>query len=1362
MKILISFVKNRPGFSLLSLIWAIIAISTVRPHLYIIGWDNFPSYFNLPTNIFRTFFATWREYRGLGSASDSEVVDIFRQLFYFVLSPVLPEAMLDQVYMLTALAVGLCAMYFFTYLLFKRTLPYANLQLLDIGGFVAAFFYLCNLNTLATFYFPMIMYTNRFFTLPLLFLIFYLLLYKTHIRAWHYVVFAVGIFFAAGSFVTATILITIVIAVFLFGVTQPNKKRFAIIFVFYLLFNTFWLLPFANYTLHKSSIIRLAPNFVTANEIQLNKSANAYQLGKQLTLYHNFFDTAFRDINDDRDLYFNRVQETYKSTLPLLIFWIFPSLYLIATGILVFRYKTYRSLLFLPGILFVFLFLSMKEFSPLGFIYSFLNDQTPYFGVLFRFGDTKFHAFIAFSGSILASFVIVYLLRSWTRVQRYLLIALVILPTLFLFRGYMTGKLIGPFMFTKLPSAYVEIAKIVNNDPENVRILHLPFDSSSYWKSYSWGSFGSSFLHFMFDKPFIDKTFEPASMENAYLHRRINNIVANAQLIRNENDMQKKAAELAVLLRSTGVKYVIVDETVQASLYPRGILLWGDYNTQDVKALFAAMERGGMARATRRFDINLSDYKSSFDGDHSLTKDEESKLFSNSKSTIVLYEVVSAAPLVSFVGESQMVDRDFPNVLEAETSTGQAHLVQNTANKKGDIFPFKRLNATLGKQKDSLSLSFDRSFGTKGVVTFVPGEEDASAKTRYVDIYQYTNEQNIILSFYERMTPTINGNVGSVHIKDITIPLSLFVSLLIDTADLSDYISDWRVLPFQELGQLRLRIGEYMIPLAAKPTAQLSYNGTVAVHDDDLSIEILSYAGRVQLDPNSAIQTDNANCFVDKLPDSAFSLTPGEKGITVKSQNQSTCFFYDISSVLSSDTQHVEVRAVTSGKSKDIDKLLGTLFSPAKPGLRQAVMKLPKPNLLRMCAKEKQIDECYNLHQFANIEGNKTVVFPLERAVGQVKEMVLLFSLKNTGRQQQEIKIGELAIDTFKTIGADTLVLPNVPASSYSFVVDPDTPLSLSFPKALSLYSFFFDPKKEGMYGYNPICDKDKGYRTFRTFEESQLSYVENCYNEIFQDMPFRSDNYYLWSLSYNLFSGKYPRVLVNDGVYHYADELVSLYQGYPDVEGFKYFQNPETWSQRMLGLTSSELIMKKLKEAPSQAAYGYIGPHEELGDTSRKKWIIHQDAENEGLMRIDNFFVQPLPTKWANSRISFNQEKTTYQRPEAYSFKRHLPSLTTVDIESNQKSTYMLYYNEGFDTQWKVYESIFGAVTGFGKSYVPFRCDGFANCYEIVNKEGEKKRLYLFYTPERLAILGWIITLTAIVFFARRFVGAGQVKPQS
>src|SRR3989338_288108 len=165
-----NYFKKRPGLLILSIILLAITVVNIKPDFYLMGWDNYSSYFNLKTNIFQTFFATWREYRGLGVPSDAEATDVFRQIFYWIIHFILPEQLLDQAYYSMSLWVGILSMYAIAKLLFKDFIfkeKTVNEKISEIFALASSLFYLFNLNTLSIFYSPIIPFTNRFYSMPL-------------------------------------------------------------------------------------------------------------------------------------------------------------------------------------------------------------------------------------------------------------------------------------------------------------------------------------------------------------------------------------------------------------------------------------------------------------------------------------------------------------------------------------------------------------------------------------------------------------------------------------------------------------------------------------------------------------------------------------------------------------------------------------------------------------------------------------------------------------------------------------------------------------------------------------------------------------------------------------------------------------------------------------------------------------------------------------------------------------------------------------------------------------------------------------------------------------------------------------------
>jgi hypothetical protein len=292
---ILSYFTQRLAFIVLLLTLLIINAVSLKPEFFLLGWDNYSSYLNLTTNFFRTLFATWREYRGLGVPSDSEVVDLTRQLFFILLSPLIAKNVLDQIYILLCLNLGVIGMYFFASQFFRLGLPRINHRTSDAISFMAAFFYLFNLNTLATFYFPMIMYVSRFACLPILLALFLKFVKEKRVSLKTLFLSVLAILFFSESFLTATIFLTLVLMLFIYGLSVGNYRKQAIFYLLFIGLNLFWLLPFANYTWQKSGIIRLAPTFIEANEIQLNKPASTYALPQLLILYPNFFYTKLTD-----------------------------------------------------------------------------------------------------------------------------------------------------------------------------------------------------------------------------------------------------------------------------------------------------------------------------------------------------------------------------------------------------------------------------------------------------------------------------------------------------------------------------------------------------------------------------------------------------------------------------------------------------------------------------------------------------------------------------------------------------------------------------------------------------------------------------------------------------------------------------------------------------------------------------------------------------------------------------------------------------------------------------------------------------------------------------------------------------------
>lgn len=1347
--------KKRLGLVSLFILLILLNLFSLKPQFYLLGWDNFSSYFNLKTNLFRTFFSSWREYRGLGVPSDSETVDLFRQIFFLFLSPLVKTNLLGQIYVLVCLNIGVLGMYFFAHRFFQYAFTKKGHKYLDLAAFTASFFYLFNLNALATFYFPMVMYITRFASLPILFFVFFKLIKEKTInpKAW---VLAILLFlFTSIAYLTATTFIAFLLIIAIFTLFLGNYRRQVLVYLLFIGINLFWLLPLANYTLEKSEIIKLAPTFIEVNESQLNKPASFYAPDRLLLLYPNFFDTKITNIAESDSHYLHPSVSFFNNPWPRAVLSIFPLFYLAGIVMILIKYRK-KVFLWIPVIIVLSLFLVGKDYTPLGFIYRLIEDWVPYFKILFRFADTKFNPFISFAGSMAAALFFLSLLTSTSqylpklRTAAKVFFLTPLLLAVLIFSSYFKGNLIGFFMYNQIPEAYFQIAEAINKDKTNFRVLHLPLSKIGYWRSHVWGMVGSSFLNFMIDRPLIDRTFEPASMENAYLHQAISQLVDNAQAIENQEELEAKSTKLYQLLRKVGVKYIIWDETVSRSVYSRGAVFWGKFNTFDAKALIESLKESGQVQVKAEYGLNILDYLHLYPQQYPLDQNTIDYLTKNPHYSIQLLEIKDPFPKMYFAQKAESVDPDLDNLLETRLISPKQDYLQDKNRLIDLVFPFQREDASLIKNGSDFILNLKNPFEKSGTYLVELKENGREERRHYVEIFARTDEEYLVISLYRLPLPIIQGQKISESLGQIKIPLGKIGPYFSQPdGDFENFFTDWKIVNFKEISQLRLSINNYIFPLPtiSQLDSEEKYLGTVVLSEGEIEIEVLAKDKSKNLNLIDFQLTEDPNCFQDKLNDYDSALKTAEGKLLLSSKNGSTCFWRDITYEVDEKTAHLEIGLNLESKNKDLDNLYPeNLTRSAKPLLRNYLLKHPKPNLLRICVKGAYTDDCLNKHQALNLKRKQIVVVPLEKSIKGAYRPSILLATKNMTFQEQEIIINSLTLNQFKTVSKAELEVKPM-ATSYKIHLDSSKELSLKIPKALSLYSYYFDEGKDGFYLSNQLCsEEENSYRTFRLINHTWISYFENCSNLILIQNNFNSHNFYLWNIDYHLFSGKYPKYILDDGFHFYKDSYLSLDQGYPEIPFFKTFQKPEGLWPKFNKARYQAYLDEKFTNIPYQPAYTYIYSQPELNDQKVKDYTLHQDSENEGALALSSFEISELPNVWQNLTIKRQGAAYQYDLPQKLNYQRILPSLWRVTFEPGSTSKpLLLVFNEGYDRQWQAYRTFLDLLLGReAKEFNHLKFNGYANAWEA-NKP-EAGRFYLFYTPERLAILGWLITLLTIL----------------
>ncbi len=1356
----VSYVKKRPGFVILLILLFFLNIASLKPDFYLIGWDNFSSYFNLKTNLFRTFFSSWREYRGLGVPSDSEVVDLFRQIFFLLFSPFLKENLLEQVYSLFCLNAGVLGMYYFAWKLLKRTFSKEKHRYLDSAAFVASFFYLFNLNTLATFYFPMTMYINRFAALPILFYVFFKIIEEKTFGIKSWVLMVLVALFTATSYLTATIFVAFLLFVFIFGLFLGNKNRLILVCLLFVSLNLFWLLPFANYTLEKAEIIKLAPSFFNANESQLNKPNSFYAPTRLLTLYPNFLDTKITDIAEGNFHFLYPQIHLYNQKLGRSILLLFPLFYLGGVILILTKFRK-KIFLWIPITILLTFFLVGKEFTPLGPVYNFVERIIPYFDILFRFADTKFNIFLAFAGGISGGLVIVFLFdffhklnkkyRSFVKVLSFL----ILIPYVLIFSPLFAGNLIGSFMYNKVPEGYFEIAEIINSDKENFRVLHLPFNRAGYWKFYQWGMPGSSFLNFMIDKPFIDRTFEPASMENAYLHQAIFQLIENAQDIEQSQDLNQRSLEFYRLLEKTGVKYIIWDETVANSVYGRGVNYWGDFNAYDARTVLESLMANEFIKKTAAYQLNILDYLNLYPITYPLNEKTVNRLVKNPFYSIELYEMKNYDSKFYFAREAVSIDANLNNLLATDLILNNQNYIQDANGQIDSFFPFLRHDAPLLKNESEITFKFSETLSDLEHYLVEPEQKNIEETSHYIEVFAHSDEDNLIISFYRLPIPVFQNEKTSEFVGQIKMPLTQIRSFLEAKSDLENYFSDWWMLPFGDVSSLRLNLDGYIFPLPAKLDSKDKNVATIISSGNEIEVELLAKFESTLVDLLKFQLTENPNCFEDKLEDYEYSLTHFSEKLLLQSKNGSTCIVKNITNDLNNETEHMEVKLSLEAKEQDLDKqYVNNLEWSVKPILKKFVLSYPKPNLLRVCVRGQNTEKCFNKHQVLRLENKQLVTVPLEEPVKQIYEPLILLAINNLTYQNQEVTINSLILDQFKTLEKTKFSLkPLKPFYEISF--NNKQKITLQIPQALSKESFYFDKDKDGFYLSNQPCQEEpNSYRTFRLIDGRWVSFFNNCSNLASIKNNFDSRHFYLWNIDYHLFSGKYPKYVLDDGFRLYKNNYLSLNQGYPDIIGFKDLQKPEGFWTRLAGPLYQKSLQSKFENAVLQSAYTFIYPQPELKDEEAKNYTLHHDSENEAMLSLASFDLIELPNVWKNLVIKEANGLNQYNLPQKVEYKQILPSLWQVDFQSKlNNEPLLLVFNEAYDQQWRIFDSVFNFFLGKQKGNTRhLKFNGYANAWEI-NGQG-KQKVYIFYAPEMLSWLGWSLTLATIVcgFFVFKF----------
>lgn len=1304
------------------LIW--ITYTSVRPDLYLIGWDNYSSYLGGIESVFRTIFSTWRSYRGIGVPGDSESVDIFRQLLIVLFTPMMSEPLRDQAYIMVCLWLGVVAIYAVSARIARRIQGNEhNDVIVDIAAAAAAGAYMVNLHTVSTFYFPIVTYITRFAALPLLIWITDRVLYDKNIGIASRVAIIAVMCFAAGSMITATIFFTTMILLFGMVVLSGRWRRGILIVGLFVGLNAFWLVPFGNYAIDKSDDLRLVPIFIDTNEAQLNQNSEAYSLWKQILLYPNFFLTRYTEISSNRSLPLYPSTNMIDTSAGQMIVGLIPLCAIIGMAWMVYQAKKYYRLLWIPAIYGLFIILSSQEHSILGFIPALLN-RIPYFQVVFRFGDTKFHPYAAVTMALAVGIVLVLISEAGKRyrfVRLYIPVALMIcslgIPLASVFRPMVTGNMLPQYLFTAIPPAYREVAAYIRSSPDRGLLMHLPYDPKLYWRSHTWGYFGSAFFQYMVPVPYIDKTFEPASLETTDMLREMTDILRDVNQTTGKGLEQRAEAFYSMLVRR-GVSWVMFDESVTPEVRIRNMRYWGTYNTTDSVTMLMALEQKGSIERVLDIPIDLSSITRAYQ--QQLSQKPQKPL---GTPRLILYRVKDAKPQVSFETTSTLVDAS----LTRTPSFPVSGLVQQSERAlQRYVYPLLYRNAGVSKSENGVSMRIPVDIQSASNVTV----SLASDAQRVIEARLMRKAADVRLSLYA-ITPTSGGRKVEQFIGDMTVP---FVGMD-GASDASSYISNWHVLPFAAYSDMRVALNDVVLPVPPLDDGKEYVVGSVLIKTQDINISIYRKKNQLRMDPRLFRVTDVPNCYGDKMDGYSYSLDQYDTdSVFFSSTNGSTCVMYSMTKI---PNQYAEVAfsydATASGVLRD---------SPSRTNIQSAgiadgLSLLEKPNQVSVCLVGESSDHCLNTHRMIRLAHRDAIIVPTDGEVGT--PMSIQFALVPVGLQSQHIRLSG-AISFFEKTQSRTISLPPL-QTTYTQQIEQGH-LAVTLPYVFSR-SAYFHGVKDGWYVSNRPCETMGGYRTTLELPTSGLlSVVSGCYNEISEPVVFDSASARLWAVSYAVFSGKQPTVMLRDPFGWYIDEYMSLYQGYPSILGMYALQAPQQWYRPY----SASSVFSLIRHQVPVWSHVVVPAIPELTDTREKSYVLHQDSQNTGIVGVYDMVTMDIPESWRTLALEIGGNATvTYAPFSVRSWNAILPSVTRIDVDTHEnQGTGLLVYRSAYDAHRLAFPSIWYALVGYN-GITPDRCDGVFSCYTLPSTSDT---WYLVYMPERLAMIGWIISICIAASF--------------
>jgi hypothetical protein len=507
---------------LLLAISILVSLLNYSPGTYLSGWDTLHPEFNFPEYFKRVIFGVWQAHQGLGAvASQAHASELPRLLILYPLSFIFPDSWLRYFYIFATLAIGPLGVYFFI----RRVI---NLK--EVFAFTGGLFYLLNLVTVQQFIVPFEMFATQFAALSWLFLLAFKALEEPS-RKWLFL-FALASFFSASMAHTPTLWYAYFLSLAVFLAVYSYKRKllraYFKILLLALLINSFWILPNIYFSLnHAGGVVNSKIHTLFTEEAFAQNAS--FGNPKDLILFKNFLFNWSVYTGDNRfepllSVWINHLKNPFVNILGYIFFAV------AALGIIYSIKARFKAFLPLVSVFFLTAFFLLNANPPFGFIFSFLQDNIPYFREAIRFPFTKFSIIFIFLVSIYFAIGVKFLSQkiSGLRYSNVLIGLIVLVSLVFYTLPAFRGNLISPHMRVNIPNEYFALFEYFKDKPMG-RIANFPIHSFWGWTHYEWPGQsgkkqvyqGAGFLWFGLKQPLLDREFDRWQPLNEQYYREM-------------------------------------------------------------------------------------------------------------------------------------------------------------------------------------------------------------------------------------------------------------------------------------------------------------------------------------------------------------------------------------------------------------------------------------------------------------------------------------------------------------------------------------------------------------------------------------------------------------------------------------------------------------------------------------------------------------------------------------------------------------------------------------------------------------------------------------------------------------------------